>query len=96
MVEQGKTNNGFDVKHAIKLLYGRIFVTKDIVKNIGSNYGLKKVIAFVNYANCLGTAILNLRALKNIGLIKFLGSSEITEILNISFMMEPIFTKMAA
>ena len=83
LVKQDKINNGFDVKHVIKLLYGKTFTIKDIVRNIGSSYGLKKVIAFVNYVNYLDTVILNLKALKSIGLIKYPKSAGIIKTLNI-------------
>ena len=53
-----KTNNDSDVKNVSKVLFGKTLITKDIVKNIGSNFGLKKVTAFVNFANYPDTVIL--------------------------------------
>lgn len=90
---QDKRSNGFDVKRVRKLLYGKISAIKDIVKNIGSGYGLKKVTVFVNYVTCRGTVILKLKALRNIGSIKLHKSITIIKRLNTSFTMEPIFIK---
>lgn len=96
VAKQDKINNGFDAKHVIKRLSGEIFTIKNIVKNIGSNCGLKRVTVSVNYANYLDTALLNLQALKDIGLTKNLKYIGITKKLNTSFTMEPIFIKMGA
>ena len=62
LVKLGKKSNGSDVRRVIKLLYGKIILIKNIVRNTGSNSGLKKVTAFVNFANYRVIAILNLRA----------------------------------
>ena len=96
LVKQDSVNNGFDVKHAIKLLFGKIVTIKSIVKNIGSSYGLKKVTVSANFAYYPNTVLPNLKASKNIGLIEFLKSCMITNMLSILFMMAPIFIKMAA
>ena len=93
LVKQDKINNVFDVNHAVKLLYGKIFPIKDIVKNTGSNYGLKKAIAFVSFANYLDTATLNLKQSRDIGLINRLKSSGIIQRLSTLFTMGPIFIR---
>jgi hypothetical protein len=95
-VKQDSKNNGFDVKDAIKLLFGRIQTINDTVKSIGLNYGLKKVTAFVNFVNYPDTVLPSLKASKDIGLIKLLKTHKITSTLNISFMTAHIFTKMDA
>ena len=94
--KQGAKNNGSDVNRVTKLSYGKIFKIKSIAKNIGSNSGLKKATAFVSFANYPDTVILNLKELRNIGLIKFLKNNGIIKRLNTSFMMEHIFIKLAA
>ena len=95
LAKQSKTNNGFDVKYVIKLLFGKILTIKGIVKNTGLNYGLKKVIVFVSFANYPDTVTLNLKQLRDIGLINPLKSNGIIKRLNALFTMEPIFIKTA-
>ena len=94
--KQDKKDNDSDAKNVSKALFGKMFITKDIVKNIGSNYGLKKVTVFVNYANYLDTVILRLKELRDIGLTKLLKCIGITRKSNTSFTMELIFIKMGA
>ena len=93
--KQDNKNNDSDVNSVTKLSYGRILKIKGIAKNIGSNYGLKKVIVFVNFANYLDTVILNLRELKSTGLGRPLKNSGIIKKLNTLFTMEHISTKLA-
>jgi hypothetical protein len=96
LAKPGKRNNGFDVKHVTKLLSGRIPVIKNIVKNIGSNFGLKKVTVFVSCVNCQDIAILNLKASKNIGSARSPKNQVTINRLNMSSMTAPIFIKTAA
>ena len=96
MVKHDNINNGFDVKHVLKLLFGKILTIKGTVKSIGSNYGLKKVTAFVSFANYQDIALLSLKGSKDIGLAKLLKNYKTTSTLNMSFMMAPISIKMAA
>ena len=93
--KQDNKNDGFDVNPVTKLSYGKILKIKGIAKNIGSNYGLKKVIVFVNFANYLDTVILNLRELKSTGLVRPLKNSGIIKKLNTLFTMEHISIKLA-
>ena len=88
-----RINNDSDVKNVLKLLYGKIFITNDIRKNIGSNCGLKKVTVFVNFANYLDIVILKLRVLNDTGLAGLQIKTGIIKRSSILFTMEPIFTK---
>ena len=94
-VKPNKKSNDSDARNVLKVLFGKILITKDIVKNIGSNYGLKKVTAFVSFANYQDIALLSLKGSKDIGLAKLLKNYKTTSTLNMSFMMAPIFIKMA-
>ena len=93
LVKQDIINNGFDVKHAIKLLFGKMLAIKETVKSIGSNYGLKKVTVSASFANCPDTVLPNLKVSKNIGLVELLKSHKITNTLSMLSMMALIFTK---
>ena len=95
LVKHDNIDNGFDVKHVLKLLFGKIRTIKDTVKSIGSNYGLKKVTVFVSLANYQDIALLSLKGSKDIGLAKLLKSYKTISSLNMSFMMAPISIKMA-
>ena len=95
LAKQDNINNGFDVKDAIKLLFGKILITKDTVKSIGSDYGLKKVTVSASFANYLGIVLLSLKTSENIGSAKLLKSHKIINTLNMLSMMALIFIKMA-
>lgn len=94
--EQNKINNAFDATHVKKLSFGKTLLTRNIVKSIGSNYGLKKAIAFANFATYLDTVILRLKVLKNIGLTKLHKNIGTIKQSNTLSMMEPIFIKTVA
>ena len=89
-----KINSGSDAKNVLKALFGKILLIKNTVKNIGSNYGLKKAIVFVNFLNCLDIVLLNLKESRNIGLIKPPKNNGIIRKLSTLFAMQPIFIKM--
>ena len=89
-----KKSNDSDARNVLRVLSGKILITKDTVKNIGSNYGLKKVTAFVSFANYLDTVTLNLKELKDTGLTNLLKSNGTIKRLNTLFTMGPIFIKM--
>lgn len=67
MVKLDKTNNVIDVTNALKLLFGKDHTIKNIVNNIGSNYGSKKVTALDNYLTCQDIVTANLNVSKIIG-----------------------------
>ena len=92
--KRNRINNASDVTHVKKLSFGEISLTKNIVKNIGSNYGLKKVIVSANFVTYLDIVILRLKALRNIGLIKLLKNIGTIKQSNTLSMMGPIFIKM--
>ncbi len=48
LVKLNKVNSDFGANNVSKLLFGKDRTIKNIVNNIGSNYGLKKVTAFGN------------------------------------------------
>lgn len=70
MEQHDRINNVFNVKHVLKLLFGKNGTTKNIVNNIGLSYGLLKAIPFVNYPSFQATADQNLKESKITGFIK--------------------------
>ena len=46
LVKQKITGNDSDVRNALKHLFGKDHITKNIESNIGLSYGLKKATAF--------------------------------------------------
>lgn len=95
LVKHGKINSVFGANNVLKLFSGEILAIKDIVNNIGSNYGFLKATALDNLAIYPDTAVLNLKTLSAIGSIKRPKNRFVTRNTNILFMTAPIFTKMA-
>lgn len=94
MVKQVIIVNDLNVAFAKKLLYGKDHITKRTKKNIGSIFGLKKLIRFANYVNCQGIAKQNWNELKTIGLIDFQKNEQTFTSTSIYFTMVHISTKM--
>ena len=67
LAKLNKIKDVFAVKNVTKLLFGKIFVTRDVGNNIGLNYGLKKATASDSCANYPVTVISKSKVLKITG-----------------------------
>lgn len=95
LVKHGKINSVFGVSNVLKLFSGKILATKDIVNNIGSNYGSLRATALDNLVIYPDTAALNLKTSSAIGSIKRPKNISVIKNTNILSMTAPIFTKTA-
>lgn len=88
MAKRLKIDNGFYVKSAGSLIYGKKNQTNSIEKNIGSNYGFMRAIQSASYVTYLGTANPNYIALKTTGSKMNRQKVSILQSANILFTME--------
>jgi hypothetical protein len=82
MEKLSKTNKDIDAKLALKLSSGKGLMPNDSKNNVGLSCGLKKVTAYVNYANYQDIADLNFSKSKTIGLIDRLTNLQIIPSIN--------------
>jgi hypothetical protein len=67
LAKLNSANNVFDVGNAVKLLYGKSPMLRNITNNIGLNYGSLKAIQSGDCANYQTIAVLNYNALISTG-----------------------------
>ena len=88
-------NKDFGVAIVKKHLFGKKHMSKDIMKNIGLNYGLQAIIRFVGLLICPVTAFQSLNGLKTTGSRKIRLSLRIFPLFDIWFWTALIFIRTA-
>ena len=96
MVEPQKTNSGFHVMLAAKLLFIKELISNIFVKNDGLNFGYKKAILFEGFQNFLVTALRKSNRAKITGFQKHRHPTLIFQRSNAPFMMALILAKATA
>lgn len=88
-------NSDSDVSCVVKHLFGNNLMSRGTMKNIGLNYGLKKISQSANYLSFQDTVSPNTKGSKIIGSNRIQLIPAIILRLSMLFMTVPTFTRMA-